>query len=89
MIRHHRLRLLLPILWLFSGIGMLHAGDLFSFIDALRRRTEGLFEVRGCDLRLESSEPRFDTDHANVSAYCLLSWYTLGINEQSSLLDDQ
>ncbi len=68
-------------------LGLLHGGDLYVFLSELKKRARGLFEVRGCDLKLASTELRFDTTHPNVNALCQLAWYTIGVEVEEEPLE--
>ena len=69
------------------NLGLLHGGDLFVLLSELKKRASGLFEVRGCDLRLASAELQFDAQHPNVNALCELAWYTIGVEAGERLLE--
>jgi hypothetical protein len=56
---------------------LMHEGDFFAVLDALKRDAKGLFVVDRCDLELLSpgTPPSLVSD--NIRANCDLSWYTI------------
>ena len=66
-------------------LGLLHAEDLFVFLDELERHANGLFEVRSCEMVRESSVTTLNSKQANVITECLLAWYTVTVEEQEVL----
>lgn len=55
-------------------VGLLHEGDLERLFDELTRRADGLYSVRACDLKRSAGGAR---PGAQLTADCLLEWYTL------------
>lgn len=59
---------------------LLHEGDLYTIINNLRQKSQGLFTVQQCDIKRNLNiQPKLinsKTDK-NFSASCLLTWYTM------------
>jgi hypothetical protein len=60
---------------------LIHEGDLFVMLNALRSEAKGLVTVDKCDIELINKNINEgvieQNDTVNMSAYCELSWYTL------------
>jgi hypothetical protein len=60
---------------------LIHEGDLFVMLNALRNEAKGLVTVDKCDIELINKNINegviAQDDTVNMSAYCELSWYTL------------
>ncbi|MGD2054203.1 MAG: hypothetical protein PVG45_08855 [Gammaproteobacteria bacterium] len=60
---------------------LIHEGDLFVMLNALRTEAKGLVTVDKCDIELINKNINegviAQDDTVNMSAYCELSWYTL------------
>ena len=56
---------------------LLHEGDLFALFDLLDERAKGLYSVSRCELTRNFTELADNPDAANVSANCLLEWYSV------------
>jgi hypothetical protein len=56
---------------------LMHEGDFFAVLDALKRDAKGLFVVDRCDMELlnPGAPPSLVSD--NIRANCDLSWYTI------------
>ena len=59
------------------GLQLLHEGDLFTLLDLLDERAKGLFTVSSCDLTRNFVELTDNPDAANVTADCLLEWFSV------------
>ncbi len=60
-------------------LGLLHEGDFFTLLNHLDQTTEGLYTITECTFRRNGNQIRFEKNHANVSATCLLHWITINI----------
>ena len=56
---------------------LLHEGDLFALLDLLNERARGLYTVSGCELTRNFVELTDNTGAANVTATCLLEWFSI------------
>jgi hypothetical protein len=60
---------------------LIHEGDLFVMLNALKNEAKGLVTVDKCDIELVNKNINEGViaqgDTVNMSAYCELSWYTL------------
>lgn len=60
---------------------LIHEGDLFVMLNALKNEAKGLVTVDKCDIELVNKNiiegVIAQGDTVNMSAYCELSWYTL------------
>lgn len=59
------------------GMQLLHEGDLFALLDLLDERAKGLYTVSSCELTRNFVELTHNPDAANVTADCLLEWFTV------------
>lgn len=53
---------------------MAHEADLFSMLNTLQEKAQGLFTVNKCII--ENVAKTTDSSSINIHAYCELSWYT-------------
>ena len=53
---------------------MAHEGDLFSMLNTLRKKAQGLFTVDKCVI--ESTGTKTNNSSEGMQAYCDLSWYS-------------
>lgn len=59
------------------GMQLLHEGDLFALLDLLDERAKGLYTVSSCELTRNFVELTHNPDAANVTADCLLEWFSI------------
>ena len=59
------------------GLQLLHEGDLFALLDLLDERAKGLYTVSSCELTRNFVELADNPDAANVTADCLLEWFSV------------
>ena len=57
---------------------LLHEGDLFQILKSLSDHAEGLFRVSSCKLK-RAEEIRLTPQAENITADCVLYWYSLQI----------
>lgn len=57
--------------------GLVHEAQLIDFIDQLKHSDLGTFSVEKCLLIVNGETKQFYADRANVTAQCLIKWYTL------------
>jgi hypothetical protein len=66
---------------------LIHEGDLFVMLNALRSEAKGLYTVDKCDIELINKNINQGViqqdDTVNMSAYCEISWYTLKKSQKS------
>lgn len=67
-------------------VQLLHEGDLFNLLDELDRSAKGLYRVSRCKLN-NNAEGKLtdDLDTANVTADCLLEWFTLKLADGTEI----
>ena len=67
-------------------IQLLHEGDLFKLLDQLEQKAKGLYRVSNCKLN-NNIRGRLtdDPDIGNVSADCLLEWFTLKLADGTDI----
>lgn len=65
---------------------LLHEGDLFNLLNELDRHAKGLYRVSNCKL-INNVKGKLtdDPNAANVSADCLLEWFTLKLADGSEI----
>ena len=56
---------------------LLHEGDLFAMLDLLDERAMGFYTVSGCELERAFVELTDNPDAGNVTATCLLEWFSI------------
>ena len=57
---------------------LMHEGDFFTMMNALRKQAKGLFIVDKCDIVLLNQNIEYSAPtQENLSASCELSWYTM------------
>jgi len=67
-------------------IQLLHEGDLFNLLTELERSAKGLYRVSNCKLSNNAKgKLTDDPDAANVSADCLLEWFTLKLADGTEI----
>ena len=59
------------------SMDMLHEGDLIRFIERIDRAAQGFFSVSNCSITRKNMDIDLQSEQANVSAECHLSWYSL------------
>lgn len=59
------------------GLQLLHEGDLFALLELLDERAKGLYTVSSCELTRNFVELTDNPDAANVTADCLLEWFSI------------
>lgn len=59
------------------NVQLLHEGDLFALFDLLDERAKGLYRVASCELTRNFTELAADPAAANVSANCVLEWFSV------------
>ena len=65
---------------------LLHEGDLFSLLQELDRSAKGFYRVSNCKLSNNiKGKLTDDPDTANVSADCLLEWFTLKLADGTEI----
>jgi hypothetical protein len=62
------------------NLGLLHEGDLFKLLDYINRTADGVYTISECDFKMNGKEIKFKSDHANISASCLLYWITIDLS---------
>lgn len=60
-------------------VGLLHEADFFKLLDYLNRNVDGSYTISECEFRLNGDQIKFEKDHANISASCLLQWLTIDL----------
>lgn len=60
-------------------LGLLHEGDLFKLLDYINHTADGIYTLTECSFRMNGKEIKFEKDHANISASCLLYWITIDL----------
>ncbi len=60
-------------------LDMLHEGDLFSLLQVLDERAEGLYTVSRCRLKRLHRHIELKADSKNLTAQCELSWETIDL----------
>jgi hypothetical protein len=64
---------------------LLHEQDLLDVLTRLGQENAGLFNIKQCNLERIHDDIRFDASQANVSASCVLDWFTLQlVNENQN-----
>lgn len=62
---------------------LMHEGDFFAVLDALRQDARGLFIVDNCEIELLNPDAGMPAAAAdNIRATCNLSWYTMKKTER-------
>ncbi len=61
---------------------LMHEGDFFVLLDALKKDAKGLFVVNKCDIGLLNPGKTPSTAADNISATCDLVWYTIDKKER-------
>ena len=56
---------------------LMHEGDFFALLDALKKEAKGLFVVDSCNIELLNPGVAPSTEEDNIRAVCELSWYTM------------
>ncbi len=64
--------------------GLLHEADLPDLLYEIETHGSGLFSVSGCRLSVAANLTTQDPRRALVDAECLLRWYTIGQDRDSS-----
>lgn len=59
------------------NVQLLHEGDLFALFDLLEARVKGLYRVASCELVRNFTELAEDPVAANISANCVLEWFSI------------
>lgn len=59
------------------NVQLLHEGDLFALFDLLEARAKGLYRVASCELVRNYTELTEDPVAANISANCVLEWFSI------------
>ena len=62
---------------------MAHEGDLFAMLNTLEEKAQGLYTVEQC--RIEKLGNSSAKSSENMSAYCVLNWYTLKSAENNGI----
>lgn len=61
------------------NLGLLHEGDLFKLFDYIDNNADGIYTLSECSFSMTANEIRFDRDHSNISASCLVNWLTIDL----------
>ncbi len=61
------------------SLDMLHEGDLFSLLQVLDERAEGLYTVSRCHLKRLQKQVVLKADSKNLMAECELAWETIDL----------
>ncbi len=59
------------------NLDLLHEGDFFKLLHYINRTETGFYTIAECKFRMYADEIRFEKNHANISASCLLYWITI------------
>jgi len=54
-----------------------HEGDLLSVFDELNRRTAGVYELKGCQVKRNAETFEFTFGAVNLRAECSLNWFSI------------
>ena len=60
-------------------LGLLHEGDLLALFQVLDRDAHGEYSVRSCNLKRREQVVSFDLHTPNVTADCVLDWWTINL----------
>jgi len=68
-------------------LGLLHEGDLLDLLNYLDQHAEGLYSVSECQFNRSQQQIDLETapDQANISARCVLQWFTIDLAEGKPL----
>lgn len=58
-------------------LGLLHEHELFELLDKIEQNANGAFTVSECTFNRNGAEIKFEKNHPNVYATCLLHWITI------------
>ncbi len=56
---------------------LLHEGEFIYLFENLRKKSDGLYEIRLCDLDRAATEIKYDPKIPNIVLECKLSWVTV------------
>ena len=65
------------------SMSLLHEGDFFKIIEALKTEAKGLFHINECEFTRLQQELKTDVS-SNLDAQCNLTWFTIRYNSMNN-----
>ena len=63
------------------NLGLLHEGDLFKLLNYINKNANGTYTISECSFELDGIEIKYDKNHTNISAKCMLHWITIDLDD--------